>query len=151
VVGKPNIGDESKPWFSSLWWKDICSIGTNLDTNWLLRGVTKKLDNGLHTNFWSDIWVGDIPLMDRFPRLFSISNQQEESVAGVRKYLNGSSSWDLSWRRRFFVWEHDLYKELLDLINPVTLVDDMDSWGWMPEGGAGLDRGYQDFFMEMVD
>jgi hypothetical protein len=23
VVGKPNLGDESKPWFSSLWWKDI--------------------------------------------------------------------------------------------------------------------------------
>jgi hypothetical protein len=23
VVGKPNLGEESKPWFSSLWWKDI--------------------------------------------------------------------------------------------------------------------------------
>jgi hypothetical protein len=134
VVGKPNLGDKSKPWFSSLWWKDICSIGTNLDTNWFLRDVTKKLGNGLHTCFWSDVWVGETPLKDRFPRLFSISTQKEVSVAGVRKNINGASSWDLNWRRRFFVWEHDLYNELLDLINPVTLVEDSDSWGWVPEG-----------------
>jgi hypothetical protein len=110
------------------------SIGTNLDTNWFLRDVTKKLGNGLHTCFWSDVWVGETPLKDRFPRLFSISTQKEVSVAGVRKNINGTSSWDLNWRRRFFVWEHDLYNELLDLINPVTLVEDSDSWGWVPEG-----------------
>jgi hypothetical protein len=36
VVGQPNLGDKSKPWFSSLWWKDICSIGANLDNNWVM-------------------------------------------------------------------------------------------------------------------
>jgi hypothetical protein len=96
------------------------------------------LGNGLHTSFWCDIWVGEIPLRDLFPRLFSISTQKVVLVAGVRKYINGTSFWDLTWRRRFFVWEHDLYNELLDLINPATLVDNMDSWGWVLEGGAGF-------------
>jgi hypothetical protein len=54
----------------------------------------------------------------------------------VRKHINGTSFWDLNWRRRFFVWEHDLFIELLDLINPVTLVEDSDGWGWIPEGGV---------------
>jgi hypothetical protein len=27
---------EFKPWFASAWWKDICSIGTNIETNKLV-------------------------------------------------------------------------------------------------------------------
>ncbi|GAU46740.1 hypothetical protein TSUD_286000 [Trifolium subterraneum] len=34
AVGKVVLGDECKPWFASLWWKDICSLGMNLSHNW---------------------------------------------------------------------------------------------------------------------
>jgi uncharacterized protein YjlB len=85
------------------------------------------LGNGLNTSFRCDTWVGDVPLRDRFPRLFSISNQKEMSVSRVRRNLNGTTCWDVSWRRRFFVWEHDLLTELLALINPVSLSNDADS------------------------
>jgi hypothetical protein len=31
VIGNVELGDDCKPWFSSLWWwKDICGIGVNL-------------------------------------------------------------------------------------------------------------------------
>jgi hypothetical protein len=138
VVGKTNLGEEFKPWFASLWWSDICSIGTNLDNDWFRQGVVKKLGNDVNTSFWCDIWVGDVPLRDRFPRLFSISNQKEMSVSSVRRDLNGTTCWDLSWRRRFFVWEHDLLIDLLALINPISLSNDADSWGWLPEGAASF-------------
>jgi hypothetical protein len=39
------------------------------------------------------------------------------------------------WRRRFFVWEEDLFTQLRDLISPVTLSDAGDRWGWIPENG----------------
>jgi hypothetical protein len=47
------------------------------------------LGNGLATNFWCDRWLGDAPLRDLFPRLFSISLQQDLSIAAVRRSING--------------------------------------------------------------
>jgi hypothetical protein len=135
AIGQPVLGEDVKPWFSSLWWRDICSIGVNLDQNWFRLGVFKKLGNGLQTSFWSAIWVGDLTLRDRFPRLFSISSQKDCSVADIRRGSNGSVGWDLRWRRRFFVWEQTLLHDMMELINPVTLSIVDDGWGWRPEGG----------------
>ncbi|MCH98363.1 cysteine-rich receptor-like protein kinase, partial [Trifolium medium] len=83
VVGRVEMGEDNVPWFSSLWWKDITSIGQNLDRNWFAQEVVKNLGNGRNTSFWKDKWVGVRPLKESFPRLFSISTQKQESVAGV--------------------------------------------------------------------
>jgi hypothetical protein len=68
---------------------------------------------GLHTSFWRDTWVGDAPLQDRFPRLFSISLQKEASVAEVSCSNSGLER----WRRSFFEWEKALLIELMESIN----------------------------------
>jgi hypothetical protein len=137
VCGKTEIGDEHRPWFSSLWWRDICSIGQNLNHNWFANGVVRKMGNGLKTSFWRDKWAGDIPLKDRFPRLFSISNQKDAVVAAVYNPLADNSRWSLVWRRRLFEWEKELVNELLGVINQTgALIDAEDRWGWMYEGGA---------------
>jgi hypothetical protein len=134
AVGKVNIVEECKPWYASLWWKDVCSIGTNLSNTWFANNVEKELGNGLNTSFWSDIWVGSLPLKEKFPCLFSISTQREATVADI----HGSSEnmhWNLTWRHRFFVWEEDLLRHLLDLITLITLSDAGDRWGWKPDNG----------------
>jgi hypothetical protein len=33
AVGRVIIGEECRPWYASLWWRDVCSIGTNLSHN----------------------------------------------------------------------------------------------------------------------
>jgi hypothetical protein len=94
AVGKPVIVEDSLPCYVSLWWKDVCSIGTNLNNNWFAQNVVKKLGNDTHTSFWDDIWVGNLPLKDRFPRLFSISTQKEatgQSFMLIMKVGIGSS------------------------------------------------------------
>jgi hypothetical protein len=83
VIGSVELGEDCVPWFSSLWWKDITLTGHNLETNWFAREAIKRLGNGQATDFWKDIWVGDRSLKDRFPRLFSISTQKEDSVAAL--------------------------------------------------------------------
>jgi hypothetical protein len=138
AIGHPVLGEGVRPWFASLWWKDICSIGSNLNNNWFIHGTVKKLGNGLATNFWCDRWLGDAPLRDLFPRLFSISLQQDLSITAVRRSINGIATWNLVWRRRFFEWEQALLVELMELINPVILSDADDDWGWRPEGGAAF-------------
>jgi hypothetical protein len=134
AIGKVELGDNCKPWFSSLWWKDVCSIGLNLNTNWFAQNVVKDLGNGALTFFWEDSWVGNVPLKLQFPRLFSISSQKEAMVADV--YTPGLvPSWGLLWRRRLFVWEEDLLANLLNVLHPVTLSEEDDRWRWRPEEG----------------
>jgi hypothetical protein len=129
-----NLGDESKPWFSSSWWKDICSIGMNQNNVWFSQQVVKVMGNGEHTRFWEDRWVGVASLSELFPRLFSISMQKEVSVARMRNQ-NGLGSWDLIWRRRLFEWENNLLQDLLILINSRLVSNAVDRWGWRPEKG----------------
>jgi hypothetical protein len=130
VIGKVDIGEECKPWFSSTWWRDICSIGINRDQNWFANGVVKKMGNGVHTNFWEDVWIGNMSLREQFPRLFSISVQQEASVVSV---WNQDSGWNLNWRRGLFVWELNLLNEMLVIINSAVLTGESDRWGWRLE------------------
>jgi hypothetical protein len=79
-----------QPWFSSLWWKDLCSTGFNLDTNWFSRRVNKIVGNGANTRFL----IGNLPLKECFPRVFSIYTQKEASVADL---WSGAG---LEWGRR---------------------------------------------------
>jgi hypothetical protein len=49
-------------------WKDIVA---GLAT---FRSISKvTIGNGLSTSFWFDLWLGDAPLCDRFPVLYSHS------------------------------------------------------------------------------
>jgi hypothetical protein len=136
AVGKVELGDDSKPWYSSLWWKDICTIGTNLEINWFSRNVVKIVGNGEQTSFWWDVWVGEIPLKDRFPRLFLISNQKSSTVAEVRSHSLAGSLWRFDWRRRFFVWEEELLEELKEVVDQFVLRVEPDRWGWRPGDDA---------------
>jgi hypothetical protein len=69
-------------------------------------------------------------LRDRFPRLFSISVQQQATVASVC-VDNGQEGWNLIWRRRLFVWETTLLNDLLLLLNSVRLTEAMYDWNWI--------------------
>ncbi|PNX78255.1 ribonuclease H [Trifolium pratense] len=135
VIGRVALGEDCKPWFSSTWWRDICSIGTNLETNWFLDEVVKKMGNGAQTSFWKDKWIGDVSFYDKFPRLYSISTQKEDLVA-VLCNRDGEVRWNLQLQRRLFVWESNQLDELLTIINPVILSGMEDQWGWKAEKGG---------------
>jgi hypothetical protein len=64
--------------------------------------VVKELGNGAHTWFWEDVWVGEESLRQRFPRLFSISIQQDGLVASMRD-PDVVIGWNFRWRRRLWV------------------------------------------------
>jgi hypothetical protein len=78
------------------------------------------------------------PLKDRFPRLFVISTQKEDTVASVWNPVVGEEHWRLLWRRRFFVWEEDLVEELKISIGHILLMEEEDRWCWRPDQDAGF-------------
>jgi hypothetical protein len=73
-------------------WKDLCRLDEGV--GWFNLVVRKKLVCGNSIKFWKNIWVGDQTLEQLFPRLFSMSAQQDEVVRdmGVRWMVYGGGS-----------------------------------------------------------
>jgi hypothetical protein len=127
----------SVPYFASLWWKDICNLeGCVVSKNWVEEGCIRRLGNGNHTRFWSDIWIDGTLLSVKFPRLFSLSLQKEAKISDLVVLEEDSRVWNFRWRRRLFHWEEECVSELLDCLGNVTFQDQDDSWRWdlTPEG-----------------
>jgi hypothetical protein len=100
--------------------------------------VGKKLGCGDTIDFWKDIWVGEESLEQRFPRLFSISVQQNNVIRQMGSWTNGMWRWELHWRRNFLPWEEPLFHDLENVINNVVLREVEDSWLWKPNVEEGF-------------
>jgi hypothetical protein len=48
-----------------------------------------------YASFWSDKWVGEMPLKEKYLRLFAISNRNEASVKDMREEEGDSLNWNL--------------------------------------------------------
>ncbi|GJS29330.1 RNA-directed DNA polymerase, eukaryota [Tanacetum coccineum] len=46
-----------------------------------LLSLADRVGNGMQTRFWKDHWIGDAPLYDLFPRLFSLEMSGDVTVA----------------------------------------------------------------------
>jgi hypothetical protein len=90
------------------------------------------LGNGTNTHFWFDVWIGSSSLKDRFPRLFSISNQKEAMVADLWNRAM-DVRWIFNWRRRLFVWEETLVEDLVESLHGINLTDLDEKWCWSPD------------------
>jgi hypothetical protein len=136
VFGKVKLDADEYRSFGSGWWRDICRVDDGL--GWFAQVASKKVGNGRNTSFWKEVWLGESSLASRFPRLFGISNQSEAVVSEVGRWENGVWRWRLEWRRRFFVWEEELYQDLLDVLALATISFVDDRWVWNP----GLEEGF---------
>ncbi|GJW10659.1 RNA-directed DNA polymerase, eukaryota [Tanacetum coccineum] len=47
----------------------------------LLAHLKKKVGNGVHTSFWEDSWIKDIPLSQSHPRVYALENKKHIIVA----------------------------------------------------------------------
>ncbi|GAU10089.1 hypothetical protein TSUD_422280, partial [Trifolium subterraneum] len=126
----------------SPWWRVIERIrdgGGELGGGWFGENVTKKVGDGSDTFFWTDSWVDDIPLCERFGRLFDLAENKSISVAErfTLGWGAGGEAW--VWRQPLMAWEEEMLGECQTLLLTVSLQDHFsDSWQWRPD----LDRGY---------
>ena len=117
--------------FTSGWWKELMLmlLEGGEGANWFSTRVVRKVSNGRDTNFWKNRWLGEKTLASAFPRLYSISSQQEAKVCDMW----GLENWNLSWRRQPFVWERNLITGLLATLEGSILGEEADRWLWLPE------------------
>jgi len=79
------IGSCVKKPTDSHFWKSLMNI----------RDSLLEQKDGSQTRFWYDTWLGNKPLKDKFPSLFSIVRSKQDSVAQVLR----SVSFNISFRR----------------------------------------------------
>jgi hypothetical protein len=116
---------------ASVWWKDIVNLEAN--DRWFSNTVVKKVGDGRLTAFWTDIWISNVSLKDRFPRLFSVSSIQEAKVGSVGSWVNGRWCWAIAWRQNLFVWEDELRAKLMEILLGASLSMLEDKWVWLVE------------------
>ncbi|GKE06613.1 hypothetical protein Tco_1398631 [Tanacetum coccineum] len=84
----------------------------------------KRIGNGTDTSFWSDCWIGDMPLRAKFPRLFALELDKEASVA-----IKLNSPVDISFRRNVRGGlEQQQIVVLNSMLEPVSLSNSCDRW-----------------------
>jgi len=73
---------------SSIWWRTVVGIreGVGLGVrSWFDDNVRQVVGGGGTTYFWTDNWVGGVPLRVRFPRLFALAENKWVMVEEVAR------------------------------------------------------------------
>lgn len=72
------VGRDVSLLYVSPWWNRVSLLfGQGEDpSDWFSNNIVKKVDSNPLTKFWSDPWVGLIPLKVRFSWLLSIFEQK---------------------------------------------------------------------------
>lgn len=66
--------------YASRRWKDIANLDDGGGVNWFNTEVIRRVGNGRETSFGNAVWRGERSFRERYPRLYSLSNQKEAFV-----------------------------------------------------------------------
>ena len=133
--GTPSEGvlegeDYRWPVYVSRWWRDLVTLD---DSNWFNSKLSRKVGNGANTSFWDVVWRGNRAFRNKYPRLFSLSNQKEANIGDLGTFDTADGNWSFSWRRPLFVWENDLLTELFADLEGFRGTLEEDVWWWRLE------------------
>jgi hypothetical protein len=130
-----SIGRRDK---ASLWWRDLVGLGVvrGVAEDWLENAFVQNIGDGGETLFWHDNWCVGGPFVERFRRLFSISLQAEAYIKDMGGWSFGRWIWQLKWRRPFFVWEEEVYRDFLLLLEVVPISREKPSWSYRHDIGG---------------
>nr|GEU32001.1 RNA-directed DNA polymerase, eukaryota [Tanacetum cinerariifolium] len=108
-------------------WGSILREIQVLDTKWFdfLFHCKVRIGDWLNTIFWLDVWILDMPLCARFPRIFALENDTDVSVA----VKQGAPSLDASFRRPVRDGVERLqWEELVVMVGDISLSSSADRW-----------------------
>ncbi|GJR12488.1 RNA-directed DNA polymerase, eukaryota [Tanacetum coccineum] len=135
---------------NSLWFRFISAMhGSSFQirssfycSNWLsiirevsalkLQGIDflshckRRVGSGMQTRFWEDLWLGEVPFNELFPRLYALENNKECSVA-----VKMQGEIDSSFRRHVRGGvETQQLENIQDLVRSKVLSNVDDRWAW---------------------
>lgn len=98
-----------------------------------LDNVKLVVGNGGRIQVWLDHWCGHQCLMEKFPRLFSLSTEKDITLSALLERKRLSRIWEFNFQRVLFAWEAEELERLVTLVNQVELGagDNEDCLKWL--------------------
>ena len=85
------------------------ACGNDLQRNWFDCRLQWRVGDWKCVKFWEDMWVDGFALKEKFPRLYSISQNRDSLVGDLVEWEDNRPSrcttWNLSWRKEMFEWK----------------------------------------------
>ncbi|KAL6562916.1 hypothetical protein OROHE_005503 [Orobanche hederae] len=94
------------------WWGQVLRVTNVSFGEWFNAHLRKDIGNGASTKFWTTRWGGGPALRDRFPRLFHLSSNKDETIGEMGLWEGAEWKWRLDWRRTPRGREDDARREL---------------------------------------
>lgn len=108
-----------------------------------------RVGSGESILFWHDRWCNPAPLKWEFPRLFSVSLQQDCFIQHMGYWHSDVWHWNLLWRRCLYNWEISDLIRLEAIINrniPQKEVVDDVSWRGSTSSGYPIQSIVEKFY-----
>ncbi|GLT40903.1 hypothetical protein SLA2020_150010 [Shorea laevis] len=115
-------------------WKDIVSLGSGSErpVEMLVNGFKWEVGDGSFVDFWSSKWVGNEPLKNLFPRLFTLATNREGLVKDMGVWRDESWVWECKWRCGYVGRATGEVEQLREMLNGIQVrVNGVDSWRWV--------------------
>lgn len=82
-------------------WVNIIKIVGLLENKGVpfISSFHRKVGNGESISFWTDKWLGDFKLCDKFQRLYALELVKNCSVSSRSFFADKILNWEWSWRR----------------------------------------------------
>lgn len=128
LLRKKYLGDNSifqiRNKHGSQFWRSLLNLRDDYQ-----KGRVIEIKSGRQTRFWQDVWIGGVPLMVTFQRLFQIATKPDISVAeaGVE------GCWELQFTRQIIGGLRDEWIQLQEMLGDVTLCEGRDKVVWALE------------------
>ncbi|XP_068487096.1 uncharacterized protein [Phaseolus vulgaris] len=110
---------------------------------WFQAEMGWRLGHSDRVKFWDDVWVGNTNLKSEFPKLYSLSCNQSQTVEEVGGWEGDVWRWNLRWRRA--EWESVLETDLTAYISRTVVKrqeQDIRVWGINNKGCFSVKSAY---------
>ncbi|CAJ2636044.1 unnamed protein product [Trifolium pratense] len=105
---------------------------------WFGEHVVRRVGDGSDTLFWTDPWLDETPLCERFGRLYVLSETKSFTVAEMFTLGWGLDGAAWVWRRQLRAWEEEMLGECQTLLSNISLQAHItDRWQWQPDPDTG--------------
>ncbi|XP_022041188.1 uncharacterized mitochondrial protein AtMg00310-like [Helianthus annuus] len=114
-------------------WKDITGSYNELSKKSinLKERLVAKIGDGKKIKLWLDNWAGELPLRDRYPELYKIAKNKQETVAKHGTKVGNETHWNIEWRRppnNDEEWRQ--WSGMWNELNKTKIDIAADRWGW---------------------
>lgn len=82
-------------------WSNIIRLGVELEKMGINFSTSfgKKIGDGSNTRVWVDRWAENLPLGEKFNRLFNLETNKEARITERGRWINEEWKWEWGWRR----------------------------------------------------